>query len=378
MALVAYDNSDSSDYEDDDQECPPVLLTKSVEDQVTKPSTSQSINEKELEIDNDNSLFNALPQPTKKVSGIIEEEDEFLHKKETASIAVKPKSKITVPSLSDFKDVTDTVPIAKPRAVNGKKSGLLSILPQPKNGSISIKSTKSLIPNVLRQNTGSSSIKKKEPLPTQIKKAKSDTNTISKDSDESDNDEVQNDFFSINKPIHIEDIPLQSEDTENLSESKITKEPRSIESYFKKDVDNVEVEPGLSSYNQMETESVVSLDTASSTQSDDSNLILDEEAILKLVGARGKRKREEIQIVDFNQQEVLVEARQLLLKGLMDDTSKRVSASKKKGNEPTNMQKRKHQITYLAHQAKANEVELQNKWANNRMSKRQTQSKYGF
>lgn len=42
----------------------------------------------------------------------------------------------------------------------------------------------------------------------------------------------------------------------------------------------------------------------------------------------------------------------MLLKGLMEDTSKRVSASKKKGNEPTNMQKRKHQITYLAHQVR--------------------------
>lgn len=72
--------------------------------------------------------------------------------------------------------------------------------------------------------------------------------------------------------------------------------------------------------------------------------------ILKLCGARGKRKREEIQIVDVNQQEVLNDAREWLLKGLMDDTTKRQSASKKKGNEPTTQQKRKHQITYLAHQ----------------------------
>ncbi|XP_013149359.1 PREDICTED: proline-rich protein PRCC isoform X2 [Papilio polytes] len=367
MSLVAYDNSDSSDYEDD-QESSSIVVTKSIEDPVTKPSTSQSISEKELENESDSSLFIALPQPTKKVPSVIEEEDEFLHKKETTNNTVKPKSKITVPSLSDFKDVTNTVPIAKPRAVNGKKSGLLSILPQPKNG-ISIKSTKSLIPNVLRQNTGSSS--KKKPLPT-VKKAKSETNTI-KDSDESDNEDVSNDFFSINKPIHLEDVPIDNEEIE-ISKEKVTKEPRSIESYFKKDVENPDnIEPE-SAYIQMETESVASLD-ATSTQSD---MVLDEEAILKLVGARGKRKREEIQIVDVNQQEVLAEARQLLLKGLMEDTSKRVSASKKKGNEPTNMQKRKHQITYLAHQAKANEVELQNKWANNRMSKRQTQSKYGF
>jgi len=42
------------------------------------------------------------------------------------------------------------------------------------------------------------------------------------------------------------------------------------------------------------------------------------------------------------------------------------------------MVKRKHQITYLAHEAKAREQELQNQWAQNRMSRRQTQSKYGF
>lgn len=29
-------------------------------------------------------------------------------------------------------------------------------------------------------------------------------------------------------------------------------------------------------------------------------------------------------------------------------------------------------------QAKANEIELQNQWANSKMSRRQTQSKYGF
>lgn len=73
---------------------------------------------------------------------------------------------------------------------------------------------------------------------------------------------------------------------------------------------------------------------------------------MKLCGSRGKRKREDIQIVDVNQTEVLADAREWLLKGLMDDTSKRVSSSKKRGNEPTSQQRRKHQITYLAHQVR--------------------------
>ncbi len=42
------------------------------------------------------------------------------------------------------------------------------------------------------------------------------------------------------------------------------------------------------------------------------------------------------------------------------------------------LQKKKHQITYLAAQAKAREVDLKNQWAQNKSTKRQTQAKYGF
>lgn len=60
----------------------------------------------------------------------------------------------------------------------------------------------------------------------------------------------------------------------------------------------------------------------------------------------------------MNQQEVLAEAREMLMKGLMDDTSKRVSSSKKKGDEPTSQQRRKHQITYLAHKVRIENLYL--------------------
>lgn len=42
------------------------------------------------------------------------------------------------------------------------------------------------------------------------------------------------------------------------------------------------------------------------------------------------------------------------------------------------LQKKKHQITWLAAQAKAREVELKNQWAANRNTRKQTQAKYGF
>ncbi len=50
----------------------------------------------------------------------------------------------------------------------------------------------------------------------------------------------------------------------------------------------------------------------------------------------------------------------------------------KKGDQPTGQQRRKHQITYLIHQAKERELELKNNWAENKLTRRQTQAKYGF
>ncbi|KAI8438003.1 hypothetical protein MSG28_010667 [Choristoneura fumiferana] len=383
MALVAYDNSDSSEFEDDDTEpaTGAVVLNKKVEipeSSVLKPVVQND------EISENQNLFNLLPQPTNKKPSVVEEDDEFLHKKETGASAVKPKAKISVPSLSDFRDVEDTVPAMKPKKMNGKKSGLLSMLPQPKNAVIT--TTKSLIPHVLTQKPkpSTTTAKQKQPLPS-IKKNKPDSLAIDY-SDDSDNEEVENDFFSINKPVELpDDIPLDIDQKtsskkviHNVNDTSTQKQPRDIQSYFKADSESqVEEDYSMGEMSAQYGHSDYSngYPTAEGSNTD---VALDEEAILKLCGTRGKRKREDIQIVDVNQQEVLAEARQWLVKGLMDDTSKRVSSSKRRGDEPTTQQRRKHQITYLAHQAKANEAELQNQWANNRMSKRQTQSKYGF
>lgn len=378
MALVAYDNSDSSDYEEEDVGNATVVVSnKQPETKLTmklpEPVQKQDTTKLEQESDGPN-LFNFLPQPSTKKSAIIEEDDEFLHKKDNINV-VKPKAKITVPSLNDFKDVDSSIAITKPRAPIEKKSGLLSMLPQPRNG---VKTTtKSLIPNVLTKKPAQTV--KKDPIPAKKPKI-NPTPLINEYSDDSDPEEVQNDFFSINKPIESPtdvDIPLDTETSNHVTDNK--HKPRGIESFFKKD-DGIQLEPDYES-NIVEDQSEAG-SSYNGYGSDNSNSnndgILDEEAILKLCGARGKRKREDIQIVDVNQQEVLADARKMLLKGIMDDTTKRVSASKKKGFEPTSQQRRKHQITYLAYQAKANEAELQNQWANNRMSKKKTQAKYGF
>jgi len=49
-----------------------------------------------------------------------------------------------------------------------------------------------------------------------------------------------------------------------------------------------------------------------------------------------------------------------------------------KGPAPTGAAKRRHQITYLAYQAKERELALKKEWAAAKHTKTQTRAKYGF
>ncbi|NXM64623.1 PRCC protein, partial [Illadopsis cleaveri] len=109
--------------------------------------------------------------------------------------------------------------------------------------------------------------------------------------------------------------------------------------------------------------------------SNDSSFI-DDEAFKRLQGKRN-RGREEINFVDIKGDDQLSGAQQWLTKSLTEEKTMK-SFSKKKGDQPTGQQRRKHQITYLIHQAKERELELKNTWSENKLSRRQTQAKYGF
>ncbi|NWW93452.1 PRCC protein, partial [Rhynochetos jubatus] len=109
--------------------------------------------------------------------------------------------------------------------------------------------------------------------------------------------------------------------------------------------------------------------------SSDSSFI-DDEAFKRLQGKRN-RGREEINFVDIKGDDQLSGAQQWLTKSLTEEKTMK-SFSKKKGDQPTGQQRRKHQITYLIHQAKERELELKNTWSENKLSRRQTQAKYGF
>uniref|UniRef100_A0ACB8G732 Uncharacterized protein n=2 Tax=Sphaerodactylus townsendi TaxID=933632 RepID=A0ACB8G732_9SAUR len=110
--------------------------------------------------------------------------------------------------------------------------------------------------------------------------------------------------------------------------------------------------------------------------SSDVSSFMDDEAFKRLQGKRN-RGREEINFVEIKGDDQLSGAQQWLTKSLTEEQNMK-SFSKKKGEQPTGQQRRKHQITYLIHQAKERELELKNTWAENKLSRRQTQAKYGF
>ncbi|XP_069460689.1 proline-rich protein PRCC isoform X2 [Ambystoma mexicanum] len=116
---------------------------------------------------------------------------------------------------------------------------------------------------------------------------------------------------------------------------------------------------------------------ASPTESNEEpSSFIDDEAFKRLQGKRN-RGREEINFLEIKGDDQLSGNQQWLTKSLTEEKNMK-SFSKKKGDQPTGQQRRKHQITYLIHQAKERELELKNAWSENKLSRRQTQAKYGF
>ena len=116
---------------------------------------------------------------------------------------------------------------------------------------------------------------------------------------------------------------------------------------------------------------------ASSSTADD-NMVPDAEALQRLVGKTGMRKKrpgEEISFIEVKNDDIKPNPREWIANALTDDSEKGEPGPKCmiKGEK-----KRKHQITYLAALAKEREHVLKQQWSANAQSRRATQSKYGF
>lgn len=413
MALVAYDYSDSENSDEDEEVTgstavliPPIPKTNATTIENTPPIVNGSsskilqlpapkistiepdvnhISDDDDDDDDDASnniadvLTTQLPEPkANKINVIVEEDDEFLKKKAQPEVKpppppVREKVKITIPSLSQFKDLDEEDDVKKTLgpSVNlpaKRISGLLSMLPKPQNdiGFCSVKAdsskssssttTRSFVPNSVTQ-------KGKAPKATEKKAQKPSTSKsglVGNYSDSEDDGSDHEDFFSFNSKSDLPEVNKTIiEQMVNAKAAKMKETKHKLETPVEA---TTELEPVASTSYRPHYEKTE----------------LDEEAIRALAGSTAKRaRREEMNIIDVSTEEIIPSKEEWMRTAIQSATTY-IPRGLNTKEEPAAGTRRKHQITYLAHQAKINEMELQAMWAENRHARRQTQSKYGF
>lgn len=359
------------------------------------PQPKHSINTKDADDDEDvqtEEFKLKLPAPKKSQAIMIEEkDDEFLHKKVQPSLVEKPNKqrpgirqpvKITIPSLADLGD--DDAPKGKLVSVGpnpAKPNSLLGMLPPPKfhagfgkpkekpGSSTTTESTKvaktkttSLVPHSVANRMKELAAKPK-PKPTATVVKKSSLGLNYNNSDDSDNDDddddAAGDFFSLNAEEKLPEVSVT--EINAMVAKKATQMAQ-----FSKNLHETE-------QNAMEMDEYAAQPSSSNaSERDDINI----EALIGVRAAKRSRK-EDIQFIDISQDQVTLNHDEWKRNQLQNETQYQPTGRLVTG-DPGAGTKKKHQITYLAHQAKANEAELQAMWATNRQSRRQTQSKYGF
>lgn len=347
----------------------------------------------------------------------------------------RAKVRITIPALQEDSDEEDQVK-KKPRLSSNVKSGLTALLPAPVHAATK-ESNRILLPYSLKK-----SQEKQKPVPSKPKPAASNLQpkfqSLSGYGSDSDSDEPGSEsanFFSLGGsepapagPVLPEPLPMQKTAKLSLpppklvSENSVVSEPKISSDISQSEVTST-VGDGSTEIVDMASSSsgpssVAHQDAPLSFKSGNWNTMpsapyhlqyggygshaetspmatdmtgpqMDyvqyeagpqysqnfeqDEEFLKMQGKK-QRGKEEINIVDVNADDFISTVD---IQKTMSEETKEYAAHRKKDG-PTSQQKRKHQITYLAHQAKETELELKNQWSMNRMTKRQTQAKYGF
>uniref|UniRef100_A0A3Q1GSF5 Proline rich mitotic checkpoint control factor n=1 Tax=Acanthochromis polyacanthus TaxID=80966 RepID=A0A3Q1GSF5_9TELE len=402
MSLVAYGSSDDSDSEE------------------TKPSAG---------------LFSVLPAPKKSASaggndGPSRERKSNYSPGESTSVddldpppakgglfssLPKPRKRtepvrITVPQIQRQDSDSDDDEPAKKRQPQGAGSGLSSLLPQPKNLTVKEKD-RPLIPHALTKRQEPKGPKPGTPAqgllgssasPSAIKAAAKSAalqlaRQIATDDQDNEDDITPQNYFSLGESSQPLPAVVPSLDTEPGAPSEplpVTAADEPGQSDAPLDFGgNHEAAGWGGQYRQYQqpiadpeafpqgyyNEPYYQDPNPGSTEAEEPghSAMFDDEAFMRLQGKRNRGK-EEVKFLEIKGDDQLSGNQQWMTKSMSEEKQNRQSFSKKKGEQPTGQQRRKHQITYLIHQAKERELELKNSWADNKLTRRQTQAKYGF
>ncbi|KAM8710725.1 hypothetical protein ACLKA7_017362 [Drosophila subpalustris] len=360
--------------------------------------------------------FAKLPMPRAAPAAgrpLIEEvDDEFLHKKAGREALEKPppavlktKVKISIPSLREFADVDKekAEKLLQGRQTQGqpkKGSSLLSMLPQAKSERVFVKvsepvpvkaqdgslpaaprptATPAFVPDTVKlrraaHNTEGIDRIKQQPSkpPEKTPKAAAPLVSVSdSDSEEDDDEDHAGDFFSLHSEQQLPEV--SSNEISALVAKRAAKMVEASNKYLAEESEREAAEAEAEAAERQSEELRLAQKRYHAEQ-------LNTEAMDALVGKNAKRRRKEakeMQVIDISGSQVMPDRDEWMRTALASATTFQPTGVLT-DEEPVAGTRRKHQITYLAHKAKANEAELQAMWSANRQTRRATQSKYGF
>lgn len=314
LGLANYGSSGSEDEISDE------------EVEVSKPTNGINKISENIAVDLTISSKIKFPQPKQnKIELEEEDDDEFLHKKATPSIAPpkKEKVKIFIPKLSDFKEDDDEDYIKKVKMpIAKKKAGLLGMLPKPSNSFAPAPKPKAIqIPaNIPRKpstvtssdgtepstsNTTTEIPKKVGFIPYKLMSHAQKTDDKKKKKEESDSDDDDpSSFFSF--ASNDDDLPkVNDEEVRALVEREQSR---------------------MEERKRQHEESLIEASTEDIYQPEEmqqqNETQLDEEAMRALLGGnRAKRSKiEDIQIIDLNADEVMPNRDEWIRRSLAGET----------------------------------------------------------
>lgn len=321
MALVSYDSSDSENELTDQEE-------------EIKSNTHQSNHLEKDEDLNDLKTDNLLklPLPSKNRSTI----DKSLNNLTTSKIRDQSKVKIFLPSYKGDDD-DDERESKRFKYSSEKGSGLKSLLPPPKN---KITKTTSLVPQILKTKPQSTVTKS-----TSIKPSFNQTFV--------DDDEPVN-FFTFDSD--------QTIDKQSIDPQVQTIQPNKFETDL---INNELSNKPINRSTNLDHSNQASLGGETDYQKE-------RKLKYEIEKRFGDQMGDDVKIQEVNIANHMNDNLDYI-KTLSEERDVQV-----KGPAPTSLAKRKHQITYLAYQAKQNELKLKNEWAQGRINRDQARSKYGF
>ncbi|KAG5340310.1 PRCC protein, partial [Acromyrmex heyeri] len=401
MSLVAYDSSDESS-ENEESEAAESNIVNNTDNDATEAVTVQ--------------ISSKLSLPAPKIVShsinVEEENDDAEHNlQQFLDTLPKPRDSIFMGNVEEFKDLEEESEEKPAKIIQSsqKGCGLFSLLTAPKGRTAN---NKTLIPQAVKNaavkaNVWQSNAMRKSSTNRNDFKVEKPTPDKSHNESSSDEEDASIDFFGLatsedpdnstgNNPTEL-DSTLPSDDLVHKSNTEVLL-MKHVEDH--KTPSSSSIDPDISMNSQSSktlTSNVINLPKEEILLKNkaevgpklpipeqeynvdlEGNVAFDEKAIEYLCGRRGIKRKEidEADIIEINGEDIKPDEREWLVKALTEESVHRPVSMQSGG--VNSQSKKKHQITYLAHQAKAMELELKNQWSQNRMARKQTKSKYGF